>query len=192
MQTLAFWILFVAFVGAFAAQVATRVRLIAAAPGAFALDDLGGRIRRFIVDVVFQARTIRERPIVGLAHAFVFWGFVAFAGYTTVEFFRGLGLVDLTDTRWFFAYRIVLVPFASPVLAGILFLLVRRAIFRPATLGGKVSVESIVIALFIATLMATFLLAFNLEEASVAGRVNWWVHMLVILASLALIPASKH
>jgi Fe-S oxidoreductase len=192
MQTLIFWVLFVAFVGAFAAQVATRVRLIAAAPGAFALDDLGGRIRRFLVDVVFQARTIRERPIVGLAHAFVFWGFVAFAGYTTVEFFRGLGLIDLTDTRWFFAYRIVLVPFASAVLAGILFLLVRRAIFRPATLGGKVSVESIVIALFIATLMATFLLAFNLEEASVAGRVNWWAHMLVILAFLALIPASKH
>ena len=192
MQTLAFWVLFVAFVGAFAAQVATRVRLIAAAPGAFALDDLGGRIRRFLVDVVFQARTIRERPVVGFAHAFVFWGFVAFAGYTTVEFFRGLGLIDLTDTRWFFAYRIVLVPFASAVLAGILFLLVRRAIFRPATLGGKVSVESIVIALFIATLMATFLLAFNLEDASLAGRMNWWVHMLVILAFLALIPASKH
>ena len=25
-----------------------------------------------------------------------------------------------------------------------------------------------------------------------AGRVNWWVHALVILAFLALIPASKH
>jgi len=191
-QTLAFWVLFVAFVGAFAAQVATRVRLIAAAPGAFALDDLGGRVQRFLIDVVFQVRTIRERPVVGLAHAFVFWGFVAFAGYTTVEFLRGLGLVDLTETRWFFAYRIILVPFASAVLAGILFLLVRRAIFRPATLGKTLSIESIVIALFIATLMATFLLAFNLEEASLAGRMNWWAHMLVILAFLALIPASKH
>jgi Fe-S oxidoreductase len=137
-------------------------------------------------------RTIRERPIVGLAHAFVFWGFVAFAGYTSVEFLRGLGIVDLTDTRWFFAYRIVLVPFATAVLGGILFLLARRAIFRPATLGKTVSIESIVIALFIATLMTTFLLAFNFEEASVAGRVNWWAHMLVILGFLALIPASKH
>src|SRR5499427_4288625 len=192
MQTLAFWILFVAFVGAFAAQVATRVRLIAAAPGAFALDDLGGRIRRFLVDVVFQARTIRERPVVGLAHAFVFWGFVAFAGYTSVEFLRGLGIVDLTDTRWFFAYRVVLVPFATAVLAGILFLLVRRAVFQPAALGTTVSIESVVIALFIATLMTTFLLGFNFEETSLAGRVNWWLHMLVILAFLALIPASKH
>ncbi len=174
-MTLAFWVVFVAFVGAFAVQVATRVRLIAAAPGEFALDDMGGRIQRFLVDVVFQVQTIRERPIVGLAHAFVFWGFVAFGGYTTVEFLHGLGIADLTETRWFFAYRIVLVPFATMVLGGILFLLVRRAVFRPAALGSAVSIESIVIALFIATLMATFLLAFNLDETTVGGRVNWWV-----------------
>ncbi|HXD72457.1 MAG TPA: (Fe-S)-binding protein [Vicinamibacterales bacterium] len=192
MQTLAFWILFLGFVGAFAAQVATRVRLIAAAPGQFALVSVPGHIRRFVVDVLLQARTIRERPIAGLAHALVFWGFVAFAGYTSVEFLRGLGIVDLTGTRWFFAYRIILVPFATAVLAGILFLLVRRAIFRPSALGAHVSTESIVIALFIATLMVTFLLAFNLDDQTMAGRVNWWLHMSVILAFLALIPASKH
>jgi Fe-S oxidoreductase len=55
-----------------------------------------------------------------------------------------------------------------------------------------VSAESIVIGLFIATLMATFLLTWRLDEASLAARVNWWVHMLVILGFLALIPASKH
>ena len=49
-----------------------------------------------------------------------------------------------------------------------------------------------VIALFIATLMVTFLLGFRLDENTTAGRVNWWAHMLVILAFLALIPASKH
>jgi len=192
MATAALWALVLVCGGAFAAQVASRLRLIAAAPGTFYIDNFGAHLQRFLLDVVLQVRTIRERPVVGLAHAFVFWGFVAFAGYTTVEFLRGLGIVDLTDTRWFFAYRIVLVPFATAVLAGILFLLIRRAIFKPAALGKAVSVESIVIALFIATLMATFLLAFNLEESSMAGRVNWWAHMLVILAFLALIPASKH
>jgi len=55
-----------------------------------------------------------------------------------------------------------------------------------------VSIESVVIALFIATLMVTFLLALRLDEATMAGRVNWWTHMLVILAFMALIPASKH
>jgi Fe-S oxidoreductase len=59
-------------------------------------------------------------------------------------------------------------------------------------LGTRVSAESLVIGLFIATLMVTFLLTWFLDEASLAGRVNWWVHALVILAFLGLIPASKH
>jgi Fe-S oxidoreductase len=40
--------------------------------------------------------------------------------------------------------------------------------------------------------MITFLLTFRLDESSLAGRVNWWAHATVILAFLALIPASKH
>jgi heterodisulfide reductase subunit C len=192
MQTLAFWALFLAGVGAFAAQVATRVRLIAAAPEPFTLDNPGFRLQRFFFDVVLQRRTIRERPVAGLAHAFVFWGFVAFGGYTAVEFLRGLGIADLTAAPWFYAYRVALMPFALAVLAGILYLLVRRAIVRPVGLGGSVSIESVIIALLIATLMVTFLLGFRVDETTAAGRVNWWAHMLVILAFLALIPASKH
>jgi Fe-S oxidoreductase len=92
----------------------------------------------------------------------------------------------------FGVYRLALVPFATGVLLGIVYLLIRRAIFRPVALGKTLSVESVVIALFIATLMITFLLAFRLEEGSAAGQVNWWTHMLVILAFMALIPASKH
>jgi Fe-S oxidoreductase len=192
MSTLAFWLLFLACVGAFAAQVVRRVRLIAAAPNTFSLDNLPFRATRFLTDVVLQIRTIRERPVAGLMHAFVFWGFVAFGGYTIVEFLYGLGVVDLTRTAWFEAYRLLLVPFAIAVLAGILYLLVRRAFVRPVALGTHVSVESIVIALFIVTLMATFLLTFRLAEVSRAAAVNWWVHAAVILAFLALIPASKH
>src|ERR1700674_912350 len=111
MQTLAFWILFLLFVGAFAAQVATRLRLIAAGTGAFSFDQPGLRIKRFVLDVLLQRQTIRERPAAGVAHAFVFWGFVAFAGYTTVEFLFGLGIVDFSGARWFHVYRLVLAPF---------------------------------------------------------------------------------
>jgi Fe-S oxidoreductase len=192
MQTLAFWILLLAFMGAFAAQVATRVRLIAGAANTFSTDHLGFRVRRFVSDVVFQRQTIQERPVPGLAHAFVFWGFVAFAGYTAVEFLQGLGIVDLTHTGLFAAYRVILTPFAVAVLAGIVFLFIRRAFVRPVSLGKTVSIESLVIAAFIATLMITFLLTYQVDEASVAGRLNWWVHALVILAFMALIPASKH
>src|SRR3954452_25076768 len=135
MSTLVFWLLFLSFVGAFAAQVAKRVQIIAAAPNTFAVDNLPFRLNRFLVDVVLQRRTIRERPAAGLMHAFVFWGFVAFAGYTSVEFLRGLGIADLTHTGWFDAYRTLLTPFAVAVLAGIIYLLIRRAVARPIALG---------------------------------------------------------
>ena len=192
MQTVAFWALFLAGVGAFVAQVSRRVQLIAAAPNTFSSADFGFRARRFLLDVVFQRQTIRERPLTGLMHAFVFWGFVAFGGYTLTEFLSGLGILDLTHARWFYLYRVALTPFASAVLVGIVYLLIRRALVRPVALGPKLSIESIVIALFIATLMITFLLAFRLDESTAIGRVNWWVHMGVILAFMALIPASKH
>ena len=192
MSTLILWLLVLGFVAAFAAQAATRVRLVAAAPNTISLENPAFRVWRFLVDVILQRQTIRERPVPGLAHALVFWGFVAFGGYTVTEFLDGLGIVDLTQTRWFYAYRVALTPFAIAVLAGIAFLIVRRAIFRPVELGKTVSIESVVIGFFIATLMVTFLLGWRLDEESTAGRANWWIHALVILAFLALIPASKH
>lgn len=192
MATVVFWLLFLLFVGAFVAQVATRVRVIAAGTGTFSLDRPAFRVTRFLLDVLLQRQTIRERPAVGVAHALVFWGFIAFAGYTASEFLFGLGIVDLTEFSAFRAYRAALVPFAAAALVGIIALLVRRVLARPVALGASVSLESVVIALFIATLMVTFLLGFRLDEGTTAGRVNWWAHMLVILAFLALIPASKH
>src|SRR4051794_38221131 len=115
METLILWLMVVVFAGTFARQVATRVRLIAAAPNTFSIDHLGPRVVRFLIDVVGQRATIAERPLAGSAHALVFWGFLAFALYTTIEFLRGLGIVDLTSTRWFAGYRIILTPFAAAV-----------------------------------------------------------------------------
>ena len=120
---------------------------------AFRIRPLPGRRRRC------QRRTIRERPVAGLAHAFVFWGFVAFGGYTVVEFLYGLGHRRSHGTpAGSTSTALVLTPFAVAVLGGIIYLLIRRAFVRPVALGTKVSIESIVIALFIATLMVTFLL----------------------------------
>lgn len=187
-----FRLVVIACVAWFAAQMATRARLLAGAPGNFSLDHFGGRVDRFFSEVIFQTRTIRERPVVGVAHLFVFWGFCAFGGFTLVEALRGLGIVDLTHTTPFYIYKLALVPFATAVMGGMTYLLIRRAIVRPPALGKTVSKESVLIAFFILALMATFLLTFRLTEGTLAERVNWWVHMLVILVFLGLIPDSKH
>ncbi len=186
-----FRLVVVVFVGWFAAQMATRFRLIREAPDGFSVDHPGGRIGRFVRDVVFQSRTIRSRPVVGVAHLLVFWGFCAFGGYTALEALRGLGVVDLTETHAVRLYALALVPFAVGVIIGMAYLLVRRAIVRPAALGKTVSKESVLIACFIITLMVTFLLTFRLAPGG-GARANWWLHMLVILTFLGLIPNSKH
>ena len=192
METLILWLLVLVFAGSFVGQVASRLRLVADAPNTCTFDNIGFRVGRFVRDVLLQSRTIRARPAAGLAHAFVFWGFVAFSGYTTIEFLAGLGILDATHANWFAWYRLALVPFAIVVIVGIGYLAFRRVFLRPPGLGATVSVESVVIAGLIATLMITFLLTFLVDEASTAGRVNWWAHSLVILVFLALIPASKH
>jgi Fe-S oxidoreductase len=185
-------------VGLFAWQMRTRYQLYARAPNNIDVSNLSARVRTFLAEVVFQTRTIRERPVVGVAHLVVFWGFCAFGGYTAVEGLKGLGLLDLTETRAFELYRQALTPFSVAVLVGIALLFARRAFLRPAALGATVSKESLLIGAFIATLMVTFLIdvAGAAHGATVAGvsapAVNWWVHMLVILTFTALIPNSKH
>lgn len=183
-------LLVVVFVGSFAAQVHRRLELVRRAPGALRTGDVPARAWRFLREVVFQSKVIAEKPWVGVAHALVFWGFVAFAGYSASQFLRGLRIVDLTRTEAFHVYALALVPFAVGVLAGIVFLLVRRVVFRPEALG-PLSWESVLIGGFIATLMITFLLDFRLTEGP-AASVNWWLHAVVILVFLALIPNSKH
>jgi Fe-S oxidoreductase len=190
-EILLFWLVFAGFAGWFAKQMAERFRLILAAPDNFDLTGLSGRLGRFVAEVIFQSRVIGAKPWVGVAHLFVFWGFCAFGLYSGVEMLRGFGLVDLTGTTVFHYYKLALVPFCVAVLAGIVFLVIRRGIVRPPALGATVSKESILIGFFIATLMITFLLDLRLEPG-VAERANWWVHMLVILTFLGLIPNSKH
>jgi len=186
-----FRLVVVAFVGWFAAQIATRARLLASAPGEFSFDHLGERFDRFFLEVLFQTRVIAERPVAGVAHLLVFWGFVAFGGYTAIEALAGLGLVDLTGTLVFRIYRWLLVPFAVSAALGMAYLLFRRAFLRPPGLGKTLSKESILIGFFIITLMVTFLLTFRVHEGPLE-RVNWWLHMLVIFTFLGLIPNSKH
>src|SRR3954447_6775254 len=157
MEVWLFRLLVVAAAALFLKQMLVRYRLLARAPGALQAPELGPRIRAFVSEIVFQSKTIAARPVVGIAHLLVFWGFCAFAGYTTVEALRGLGIVDLTGTAAFHAYEVALVPFASGVLAGITLLAIRRGVLRPRALGAYVSKESLLISAFIAMLMITFL-----------------------------------
>lgn len=164
-------------------------------PG-FRLRPLWPRIRRFIWEVLCQAKVIRHRPWPGLAHALVFWGFCAFALVTANHVAQGLGfrLFDLRGGAFGRVYGLGAALFALAVSVSITGLAVRRFVVRPKWLGEKVSLESGVIALLILVLMLTYLAEYfgRPEPGSGAERAIWWAHTLALLVFLPLLPRTKH
>ncbi len=159
----------------------------------FRLAPLGKRVWDFFWEVLCQAKVIRERPLPGLAHAFVFWGFCVFALVTLNHLAAGFGLGFLDAQgpigRFYFYFA---ATFAVACAVGILGLFFRRFFVRPHWLGDKVSYESGFIALLIFLLMVTYLAAFTVTDSSPAARILWWAHTLSLLIFLPIIPHTKH
>lgn len=159
----------------------------------FHLDHPARRAWDFFAEVLLQAKVIRQRPLPGLAHAFVFWGFCAFALVTLNHCATAVGLGFLDPASWIGRiYFYTAAAFAIACAVGIAGLFVRRFFVRPRWLGKKVSIESGVIAGLIFLLMVTYLGAFFTTEASPAARVLWWVHTLTLAVFLPIIPHTKH
>jgi Fe-S oxidoreductase len=150
-------------------------------------------VREFFWEVLCQAKVIRERPLPGIAHAFVFWGFLAFALVSLNHFALGLGIGFLSPAgvfgRFYFTFAAAWALMVAVSIAG---LFVRRFFVRPKWLGEKVSVESGVIAGLIFLLMLTYLAAFFVSNSGPAAKTLWWTHTLTLLLFLPLIPHTKH
>jgi Fe-S oxidoreductase len=159
----------------------------------FKLDHVGRRVWDFFSEVICQSKVIKQRPLPGLAHAFVFWGFCAFALVTLNHAAVGLG-IGFLDPAGFFGrfYFYLAAAFALTCAAGIAGLFVRRFFVRPRWLGQKVSYESGVIAGLIFLLMVTYLAAFFTTDGTEMSRVLWWVHTLTLLSFMPIIPHTKH
>jgi Fe-S oxidoreductase len=158
----------------------------------FHIRPVAPRLRRFLWEVMLQAKVIRERPLPGLAHAMVYWGFCAFAlvtlNHLTSPF--GIRLLDRTHLISRLYCNFVAV-WATLVAVSILGLFLRRFLVRPVWLG-KPSPESGIIAGLIFVLMITYLASLQLHEAGTTAHVNWWLHTLALLVFLPLIPHTKH
>jgi Fe-S oxidoreductase len=159
----------------------------------FKLFPIGKRVWDFFWEVLCQAKVIRERPLPGLAHAAVFWAFLAFALVTLNHCATGLGIGFLSPAgpigRWYFYFAAAFALFCAVGIAG---LFVRRFLVRPKWLGEKLSWESGFIAFLIFALMATYLASFFVADTDPAARGLWWLHTLALLTFLPLIPHTKH
>jgi len=164
-------------------------------PG-FHLGNIGRRAWDFFWEVLCQAKVIRQRPLPGLAHAFVFWAFLAFALVTLNHIATGFGIGFLSPAgifgRFYFWLAAAFALLCAISIAG---LFIRRFLLRPIWLareGHELSWESGVIAGLIFALMATYLASFFVADTSPAARILWWAHTLSLLVFLPLVPHTKH
>jgi len=154
-------------------------------------DNIPKRLWRVFVEVILQYRVVRDRPLVGILHAAVLWGFLAFAWVSAQHFLLGLrGLSRATETRsWYGAFVAV---WALAVLLAMIGLSFRRFVLRPKPLG-KLSATSGIVAFLISALMVTYLLGWGVfPVGGMAWKVNWWAHTITFLSLLDVIPLSKH
>jgi len=191
-------IILVLFIFASAAGFWLRFRrvlriILASKPDAgFELGSLMPRLSDFVWEVLFQSKVIVQRPVAGAAHAFVFWGFLAFGLITVNHIATGLGLPLLSRESMFgHVYFGLVAVFATLVAVSISYLALRRFVLRPIWLG-KVAPESGIISGLILILMLTYLAGMALPETTTSGHIVWWLHTLALLVFLPLIPHTKH
>ncbi len=181
----------------------------------------GRRAVDVLVFVCGQARLVRFRGT-GLAHVFIFWGFVLLLPTIVQALLEGLFPGFVLPFLATFGPLLLLQDFiALAVIAGVLYGLYYRILVRPERYKGSHQFEGNLVLCFILTIMATLLchtgIRQNLGEAhvattwqpistlfaspfrgltpttqSVVATVCWWMHLGVVLVFLTLLPLGKH
>ena len=154
-------------------------------------DRLGVRIARVVREVLLQTKVIGGRPVVGLMHAVVFFGFLCF-GLETMDHFLEPFNLPILHTLLGGAeplFKSFLVLVAALVSIAILGLAFRRFVLVKISPGPK-SWSSGVVALMIFLLMVTYIN--GVAAQPFFAKANWWLHALLILAFPPLILRSKH
>jgi Fe-S oxidoreductase len=146
-----------------------------------------------ILEVILQTRVIANRPVVGVAHLLIFYGFVIFGLKSVTHVFNGflgrehpipLGPLDT-----------VIDVISVLVLAAVIFMAIRRFFFMRDRLTHML--ESGVVLAMIGGLMVTYMLeretfGVGLGLVGTGAKVNWWIHFVILCSFPALIAYGKH
>jgi Fe-S oxidoreductase len=217
-------ILYALFIGSvlfFAVQLLKRIKEVKKGKKENRIDQIGKRIKAFFTYVIFQKRLFRD-PWPGIAHAFIFWGFVILAiGYgiffITAREVHESFLVGLLGGGIINIYLFLQDLFAFLVLLGVLFGLFNHYIRRYKRLDNSFD------AAFILTLILLIVVAFfvtgglreviteshnsltpftNIAASIFRGLsdaaaqtvyfIAFWLHAIFILGFLVYLPSSKH
>ena len=188
--------LIIGTISSFSWEIIKRFKIVLKGEGSFSFTNINKRLIRVFNEFVLQKKVLGQRFIPGLMHALVFWGFIAFGLITIDHFLRGFNFDFLKGFRE--TYGIYFgIPWAILVTIGILSLAYRRFVKRPKHLGTKISYTSGIVALSITLLMITYIIDISwiIRESDISLGIYksvWWLHAILILGFLILIPRSKH
>ncbi|MDQ0189464.1 (Fe-S)-binding protein [Alicyclobacillus cycloheptanicus] len=215
-QGIVFIVLLLGALYSFGIAIYNRFKLLKAAkPDVERTDRPGQRAWSFVKYVLGQRKVIAEPS--GLAHFFIFWGFIALV-------FGDLDFIVYHLTRWHFpwgtapAYLFIEEMFSLLVITALIIAAIRRYAIQPMRIDQ--GFEGGLILSFIGIIVITYWIATgaDLAKAGVhpgwaAPVLNWvsevfaglsggtllaisevafWVHVLTIMVFLMVIPRSKH
>lgn len=158
----------------------------------FKLSHASRRCWLFFWEVLCQARVIQGRPLPGLAHAFLLWGFCAFLLAEIDHFatlFDGSFIPWHSSVGLFYFWFVFLFALGCTIsLAGLAF---RRYVIKPEWLD-PISAETNLTLALIFVLMMTLLPRWWITDESSGGRFLWWLHTLALLVLIPLLPRAKN
>ena len=155
----------------FVKEVRLRYQLVKLGKkGVVRWDNPMGRLGYVVAKVGPQLCSIKDRPVTGLMHAFIFYGFVFFAVATVNAvagaFAPGFSLFgkNIFNDLWFLGVDIV----AIFCMVGAVFMFVRRYFIKPEPISKpwplSKSPQSAIVLTFIFGLMVTYLLNMGAEK----------------------------
>jgi len=171
-------------------------------------------------NVLLQFCTIKNRPITGIFHSSMFWGFIVFGFITLNHVYEGFFTGKILYGNGFFYKALVFLAnvFVIYILIGVVYFILRRYVFKIKSLE-RPSYQSLIILIFISVLMLSFVfyeffkgysgniesynflanfikanLSNNMSESfvEIGKSLMWWIHILIIFAFAVFIPYSKH
>lgn len=203
---------------AFAALMLYRAWALTAGKRESRFDRPGTRVRLVITRVFGQSLVLR-RPVMGLAHVAIFWGFLILAA-SSIQFLGegvrpGFAIPYLMEAPW---YRFLFDLFAALALLATLYAAFRRAVLRPRALTSPWGTYFVLFLIF--GLMLTDLVSEGYRVASSGGWVwtspvssavavvlaaagavgagayavfaaSWWAHFLLMVAFRVAVPLSR-
>ena len=202
--------------GAFAYRTGKLYRYLRLGRNEDRTDQPRRRLRDELVIYLLQGKLFKRPYLIrGLAHAFIFWGFVVITVGTADLLLNGIigRRVPGTESA---AFVWLVDVFAFLVLASIALAAVRRLFFKPPRM--HIALDGYVILGLIATLMVSLVV---FESAGIAADLvtrgqtapplaglfapllrgpaagalfagAWWVHVVTVLGFAAYLPQSKH